>query len=153
MYDALNKDCACNRRYYRLMHSDDEFLWCHSSVANCSGIQKIPTDGLYGDGIYVSNDEEERLIRNWWCHSIVKSWLPFASYGLFKKSIIDSYGFYNLDFKIASDTDWLLRYLYQHRVKMIYLSSYIVKMQNGAWTSLTKPLRYKKTTRSTSSMV
>jgi glycosyltransferase len=22
------------------------------------------TDGLYGDGIYVSNDEEERLIRN-----------------------------------------------------------------------------------------
>jgi glycosyltransferase len=32
------------------------------------------TDGLYGDGIYVSNDEEERLIRNhWWYLQYQKS--------------------------------------------------------------------------------
>jgi glycosyltransferase len=79
--------------------------------------------------------------------------VAFASYGLFKKSIIDSYGFYNLDFKIASDTDWLLRYLYQHRVKMIYLSSYIVKMQMGGWAPLLQNFEVLQDYKSTNSMV
>jgi glycosyltransferase len=142
------------------MHSDDEFYDATvvSQIVAAFKNNSL-TDGLYGDGIYVSNDEEERLIpqSHWWYLQYQKSksgLVAFASYGLFKKSIIDSYGFYNLDFKIASDTDWLLRYLYQHRVKMIYLSSYIVKMQMGGLSITSyKPLRYYKTTRSTSSMV
>jgi glycosyltransferase len=138
MYDALNKGLRLSTGdIIGLMHSDDEFYDATvvSQIVAAFKNNSL-TDGLYGDGIYVSNDEEERLIRNriGGAYSIKKvkaGWLPLHPTVYLKKSIIDSYGFYNLDFKIASDTDWLLRYLYQHRVKMIYLSSYIVKMRMG----------------------
>lgn len=44
---------------------------------------------------------------------------------------MEKYGFYNLDFKIASDTELLLRYLYKYQIKMTYLNSYFVKMRMG----------------------
>jgi glycosyltransferase len=34
-----------------------------------------------------------------------------------------------LSFKIASDTEFLLRYLYKHKIKMFYLNAYVVKMR------------------------
>jgi glycosyltransferase involved in cell wall biosynthesis len=138
MYDALNKGLRlATGDIVGLIHSDDEFYDATVVSQIVGAFKNNPvTDGLYGDGIYVSNDEEERLIRNriGGAYSIKKvksGWLPLHPTVYLKKSIIDSYGFYNLDFKIASDTDWLLRYLYKHKITMIYLNSYIVKMRMG----------------------
>jgi glycosyltransferase len=41
------------------------------------------------------------------------------------------YGYYDLDFKIASDTELLLRYLYFHKIELTYLNAYFVKMRMG----------------------
>jgi hypothetical protein len=58
-------------------------------------------------------------------------WLPLHPTDYLKKSIIDKYGVYNLDFKIASDTEFLLRYLFKHKINISYLNEYIVKMRMG----------------------
>jgi hypothetical protein len=48
------------------MHSDDEFMM--PVVSQIVAASKQSNRRLI-DGIYVSNDEEERLIRtHWWCH-------------------------------------------------------------------------------------
>jgi glycosyltransferase involved in cell wall biosynthesis len=138
MYDALNKGLRlATGDIVGLMHSDDEFYDATVVSQIVAAFKNNPeTDGLYGDGIYVSNDAEERLIRNriggaYTIEKVKSGWLPLHPTVYFKKSIIDAHGVYDLNFKIASDTEWLLRYLYKHRVNMTYMNSYIVKMRMG----------------------
>ena len=142
MYDAINKGFQlATGDVIGLMHSDDEFYDVYAvSKIVASFQQDAKTEGVYGDGVYVSNDSEERLIRNriggaYSLSKIKSGWLPLHPTVYLKKSVIDKYGFYNLDFKIASDTEFLLRYLYKYKIKMRYINSYIVKMRMGGMST------------------
>jgi glycosyltransferase involved in cell wall biosynthesis len=138
MYDAINKGLSmATGDVVGLMHSDDEF-YDKTVVSQIVAAFKsaLNADGLYGNGIYVSNDSEQRIVRNriggpYDFKKIKSGWLPLHPTVYLKKSLIEKYGFYNLDFKIASDTEFLLRYLFKHKIKMIYLNEYVVKMRMG----------------------
>jgi glycosyltransferase involved in cell wall biosynthesis len=82
MYDALNKGLRqATGDIIGLMHSDDEFYDATVVSQIVAAFHDNPyTDGVYGDGIYVSNDAEERLIRNRKIGLVTTS-----SNGLFKK--------------------------------------------------------------------
>ncbi|MFE3871973.1 glycosyltransferase family 2 protein [Flavobacterium sp. ZS1P70] len=138
MYDAINKGLRlATGDIVGLLHSDDEFYDLTVVTKIVAAFKNSPdTDGLYGNGIYVSNDTEERIVRNrigggYDVKKIKSGWLPLHPTVYLKKSVIDNYGFYNLDFKIASDTEFLLRYLYKHKINVTYLNEYVVKMRMG----------------------
>jgi glycosyltransferase len=142
MYDAINKGLKlATGDIVGLMHSDDEFY--DNNVLKRIAARFVDNqniDGVYGDGIYVSNDSEQRIIRDriggvFSIDRIKRGWLPLHPTVYLKKSIIDKHGFYSLDFKIASDTEFLLRYLYLHKIKMSYINSYIVKMRIGGMST------------------
>lgn len=138
MYDAINKGLTmATGDIIGLMHSDDVFY-------DAAVVSKIvdafkahaDADALYGNGIYVTNDEDQKIVRNriggdYDLKNIKRGWLPLHPTVYIKKAVIDQYGNYNLNFKIASDTEFLLRYLYQHKIKVAYLNNYIVKMRMG----------------------
>ena len=46
---------------------------------------------------------------------------------------MDKWGLYNESYKIAADSDLLVRYLYEADLKVYYLNKYIVKMRMGAF--------------------
>jgi glycosyltransferase len=123
------------------MHSDDEFYDAHAIGKIVAAFEQDPkTEGVYGDGVYVSNDSEERLIRNriggdFSLKKVEAGWLPLHPTVYLRKSVIAKYGLYNLDFKIASDTEFLLRYLYKYKIKMSYINAYIVKMRMGGMST------------------
>lgn len=138
MYDAINKGLGmATGDIIGLMHSDDVFY----DTAVISKIVEVfknhpNTDAIYGNGIYVTNDDEQKIVRNRiggeYDYKRLKSgWLPLHPTVYIRKSIIDKYGKYNLNFKIASDTEFLLRYLFKHKINMTYLNVYIVKMRMG----------------------
>lgn len=138
MYDAINKGLnMATGDIVGLMHSDDVFY----DVTVISKIVEVfknnpNTDAIYGNGIYVTNDNEQKIVRNRiggeYDYKRLKSgWLPLHPTVYIKKTIIDKYGNYNLNFKIASDTEFLLRYLFKHKISMTYLNAYIVKMRMG----------------------
>lgn len=137
MYDAINKGLAlATGDVIGLMHSDDVFYDSSvvSKIVEC--FNNSNTDAIYGNGIYVTNDEEEKIVRNriggeYDFKRLKKGWLPLHPTVYIKKSIIDKYGNYNLKFKIASDTEFLLRYLFKYKIRMTYLDIYIVKMRMG----------------------
>lgn len=138
MYDAINKGLSMAKGdIIGLMHSDDEFYDTTVVSKIVAAFKSAPhTDGLYGNGIYISNDTEERIVRNriggaYDFKKIKSGWLPLHPTVYLKKSLIKKYGDYNLDFKIASDTEFLLRYLFQHKINMVYLDEYVVKMRMG----------------------
>lgn len=138
MYDAINKGLKiATGDIVGLMHSDDEFYDKNVIDRIIERFNSDSTiDGVYGDGVYVSNDKEERLIRDriggvFSLKKIKKGWLPLHPTVYLKKSVIEKNGLYSLDFKIASDTEFLLRYLYKYEINMSYINSYIVKMRMG----------------------
>lgn len=145
MYDAINKGFQlATGDIIGLMHSDDEF-YDRKAISRIVARFQYDTsiDGVYGDGIYVSNDKEERLIRDriggvFSLKRVRKGWLPLHPTVYLKKAVIDKHGLYNLDFKIASDTEFLLRYLYKHKINMSYIDAYIVKMRMGGMSTSLK---------------
>ncbi|WET02069.1 glycosyltransferase family 2 protein [Flavobacterium sp. YJ01] len=142
MYDAINKGLKlATGDVIGLMHSDDEF---YDTKAISRIAARFNTDssieGIYGDGVYVTNDSDERLVRDriggvFSLKKVKGGWLPLHPTVYLKKSIIDKHGLYNLDFKIASDTEFLLRYLYKYKIKMSYIDKYIVKMRMGGMST------------------
>lgn len=145
MYDAINKGLKlATGEVIGLMHSDDEFYDQRviSRIVNHFDFD-TDLDGVYGDGVYISNDNQEKMIRNriggaFDRQKIKMGWLPLHPTVYLKKSVIDKNGFYNLDFKIASDTEFLLRYLYKNNIKLCYINSYIVKMRIGGMSTSLK---------------
>lgn len=138
MYDAINKGLhLATGDVVGLMHSDDTFY--NESVISkiAEAFKNAPTtDGVYGNGIYVTNNDKERIVRNriggdYEIENIKSGWLPLHPTVYLKKTVLTKYGNYNLDFKIASDTEFLLRYLFKHKIKITYLNDYIVKMRMG----------------------
>jgi glycosyltransferase involved in cell wall biosynthesis len=138
MYDALNKGLnLATGDVIGLMHSDDVFY--DFTVVSKIAVKfenESQTEGIYGNGIYVTNDVEEKLVRNriggaYDFDNLKSGWLPLHPTVYLKKSLIEKYGVYDLNFKIASDTEFLLRYLYKHKIKMSYLNTYVVKMRMG----------------------
>lgn len=145
MYDAINKGFQlATGDVIGLMHSDDEFYDRKAISRIAARFENDNTiDGVYGDGIYVSNDKEERLIRDriggvFSLKRVKKGWLPLHPTVYLKKAVINKHGLYNLDFKIASDTEFLLRYLYKHKINMSYIDAYIVKMRMGGMSTSLK---------------
>ncbi|MBZ4043044.1 glycosyltransferase family 2 protein [Flavobacterium hibisci] len=138
MYDAINKGLAmATGDVIGLMHSDDVF-YDTGVVSKIAEIFKNNSDidAIYGDGIYVTNDDQQKIVRNRiggdYDYKRLKSgWLPLHPTVYIKKSVINKYGYYNLDFKIASDTEFLLRYLFKYKINITYLNTYIVKMRMG----------------------
>lgn len=138
MYDAINKGFAlATGDIVGLMHSDDVFYDTTVISKIVKGFNNNPNiDAIYGNGIYVTNDEKEKLVRNriggeYDYERLKKGWLPLHPTVYIKKNTIDKYGNYDLNFKIASDTEFLLRYLFKHKINVIYLNTYVVKMRMG----------------------
>lgn len=138
MYDAINKGLhLASGDVMGLMHSDDEFYDLGVVSKIVAAFKNAPdTDGIYGNGIYVTNDAEEKLVRNriggkYDFEKLKSGWLPLHPTVYLRKTIIEKNGNYNLDFNIASDTEFLLRYLFKHKIDLTYINEYLVKMRMG----------------------
>ena len=138
MYDALNKGLAlATGDIIGLMHSDDEY-YDNQVISNVVSafLSSRTLEGVYGNGIYISNDEEEKIIRNriggeYSYEKLKIGWLPLHTTLFIKKDLINKFGDYNTNYKIASDTEFILRFLYEHKIKVKYLNLYFVKMKMG----------------------
>lgn len=76
------------------------------------------------------------MIRNWVSGryektNVKKGWLPLHPTVYIKKECMDKWGLYDESYKIAADSDLLVRYLYEADLKVHYLNKYIVKMRMG----------------------
>jgi len=138
MYDAINKGLnLITGDVFGLMHSDDVFYDNNVVSKIAEAFKNSPTtDGVYGNGIYVSNDLQEKIVRNriggdYNFGKLKSGWLPLHPTVYLRKNCLEQYGNYNLNFKIASDTEFLLRYLFKYKISMKYLDTYVVKMRMG----------------------
>lgn len=137
MYEAINKGIQmATGDVIGLVHSDD-FLYDEHVISDVvKEFERTGADFVYGDGIFVNAADTKRVVRNWKGGSYSRwkvkcGWLPLHPTCYVRRDVMLREGLYNESYKIAADTDLLVRYLYKADLKVSYLKRKIVRMRMG----------------------
>lgn len=137
MYEAINKGIRlATGDVIGLMHSDDVFYSKDCVSRWVAAFKETEADIVYGNGLFVKPDDMQSVVRNWISGSynknkVRKGWLPLHPTVYIKKECFERAGYYDETFRIAADSDLLVRYLYHEDFKVAYLNAYIVRMRMG----------------------
>ena len=137
MYEAINKGIKmATGDIIGLVHSDDFLYDSHVITDVLRKFEDTGADFVYGDGVYVNAENINKPVRNWIGGSYHKwkvrcGWLPLHPTCYIKREVMIREGLYDESFKIAADTDLLVRYLYKANLKVEYLHQRIIRMRMG----------------------
>ncbi len=137
IYDAMNKGIkAATGDVIGILNSDDFFTSDDVISAIVFAFENNDIDAVYGDVHYVNPENLNKCIR-YYSSAVFKPSLfkfgimPAHPSFYVKRSCYEKYGLYSLDYKIASDFDLLIRFLYTHKIKYWYLKKDFVTMRTG----------------------
>jgi glycosyltransferase len=142
----LNKGiAAASGDVIGFLHSDDAFYSTDSLQAIADAFQTHGCDAVYGNGVYISNDGSEKVIRNWVSGELStgrleRGWMPMHPTFFVKRDIYRQYGSFNDTYRISADYDIVLRFLKIHRIKTAYINKYLIKMKIGGASNTFKNL-------------
>ena len=136
IYDAMNKGVKlATGDIVGILNSDDfyENNYVLKMVSGAFGDEKV--DAVYGDINYFSEDVN-KVSRYW--HSgeykenkLDSGWImPHPSLFL-RKSVYEKCSYFNLNFKIAADYEFMLRILKIYKIHTRYIPSVFVRMYDG----------------------
>lgn len=136
-YNALNKglrlatgDIVC------WLHSDDVFFNEYVIEDVVEAFKREKCDFLYADGIFVGADNPDWVIRDWISGNysdkkMENGWLPLHTTVFVRRDVFEKSGGYSEDYRISSDSFWLLKTMYKTGIKIFYLRQHVVVMNYG----------------------
>ena len=139
MYEGLNKGIRlASGDIIGMCHSDDQLFNSHTVSDVVKQMEKTGADILYADGLYLN--EKGKPVRKWIGGKCTKfgmkfCWLPLHTTTFIRKRVFETYGLYDERYKVAADTDFLLRLLYDNKLKLTYLNQCVVKMKMGGMST------------------
>lgn len=137
MYEAINKGIRmATGDIIGLVHSDDFLYDIHVISDVVKRFEDTNADFVYGNGVYVNYQDIQKPVRNWiggpyYRWKVRCGWLPLHPTCYIKREVMMREGLYDESFKIAADTDLLVRYLYKANLKVEYLPRRIIRMRMG----------------------
>jgi glycosyltransferase involved in cell wall biosynthesis len=142
IYDAMNKGISlATGDVIGILNSDDiyEDEKVLQDVMTC-----FETDPalsiLYGDLVYVQSNNLNKAVRNWISRPYYKRFFENGNVPphptLFVKSkVYQQIGFFNLQYKLAADYEFMLRVFKRNIFKSRYLNRLLVRMRLGGATN------------------
>lgn len=93
-------------------------------------------DAVYGDIHFVHDNDLKRCVRYYSSRTFRRSWMrlgfmPAHPSFYCRKIIYDKYGGFDLSYKIASDFECLLRFIFVHKIRTTYIPMDFVTMRTG----------------------
>lgn len=137
LYDALNKGIQhATGDIIGLLHSDDLYYDENSIQKVVDAFHKSDADVVYGNGQYVERDDITQVKRIYPSKTFNKiylkfGWIPLHTTIYVKKQIFQQYGFYDTQYRIASDYEISLRWFSNSKIKTYFLDAWVVKMRLG----------------------
>lgn len=141
IYDAMNKGFKTATGDYLALINSDDFYTNEKVIEHViKKLQEKKTDCIFGDLIYVEENNPEKQVRYWKSKEFVKGsfktgWHPAHPTFIVKKDIYEKYGYFSLDFKLAADFELMLRFLEKNQISSCYLPEPMVKMRLGGATN------------------
>lgn len=144
MYEAINKGIRlATGDVIGLMHSDDFYYDNHVVSHIVKRMEETGAEFLYGNGLFVNHENTNHIVRVWksgkyrtW--KVRYGWLPLHTTCYIRRETMEQRGLYKECYKIAADTDLLVRYLLKGDIKTTYLNEYIVRMRMGGLSTSKK---------------
>lgn len=136
-YEALNKGIRqATGDIVGWLHSDDVYYSQEVIAHVVRAFRETDCDLLYGNGLFVSPENPNWVLRDWISGKCSDSrlengWLPLHTTVFIRRSVLNRFPPYREDYHISSDTDWLLTVMYKTGIKIYYLNKYLVVMNYG----------------------
>ena len=118
-----------------MLHSDDVFYSNDILKKIKVSFKQKKWDILYGNIQYINRNNN--VIRNWISTKYINfsqikdGWMPPHTSIFIQKKIFKNIKYYNENYRISSDYDFIIRSFKNHRIKKFYLNKYITKMMMG----------------------
>jgi len=148
MYDALNKGITiANGEVVGILNADDMLAGTDVISNIVKQFKEEKSDGVYGNLNYINPDQANSIVRKWvskpfTLKDIKLGWMPAHPTLYLKKDLFEKYGNYSLDYGTAADYELMIRFLYQHQVKAVFLNQLIVNMRIGGMSNASFKQRY-----------
>jgi glycosyltransferase involved in cell wall biosynthesis len=142
LYDAMNKGIkSATGEVIGILNSDDLYHG-ESTIESVMAefITKPELDIIYGDLVYVKSENVEQLVRTWKSKAYYSDFFEHANVpphpSLFvRRKVYELEGFFNLDYKLAADYDFMLRIFKRHNFNSLHMNTVFVKMRMGGATN------------------
>ncbi len=137
IYDAMNKGLAmATGHVVGFLHADDRLASDHVFQKIGDHFTRFSPHLVYGDLEYVSNQKPQKVVRYWQSKPFRKSllrrgWMPPHPTVYVLREYFQEVGFFDVNYRISADYDWLLRALSMPGSRCDYLPQVLVKMRLG----------------------
>lgn len=137
IYDALNKGIQmATGDLIGFVHSDDMLASPQTLSDIANAMREEEVDGVYADLEYVQQQDTEKVVRAWKSRPfhpglLQQGWMPAHPTFFLRKSVYNKHGFFNLDYRIAADYEFMLRVLKDPELSFFYLPQVVTKMRVG----------------------
>ena len=136
-YDALNKGIArASGEVIGFLNADDLYADPEVLARIATAFADPAVDAVYGDLVYVSQADTDRVIRYWRAGEYRPSrlhwgWMPPHPTLYLRRALYERHGVFDLHYQIAADYDLMLRVLSRLTGRVVYLPQVLVRMRLG----------------------
>jgi len=137
LYDAMNKGIkAATGDIIGILNAGDFYSDRYILKEILKTFEKPSVESVYGDLIYIKEDNTEDIVRFWKSgrfekEKFYKGWMPPHPTFFVRKKIYEKLGFFNTSLKISADYELILRFLLKNGVPSIYIPKVLVYMPIG----------------------
>lgn len=137
IYDAMNKGIRmATGDVVGILNSDDFYTSDDALQRIADAFGQNDIDATYGDIHYVNDDDLTKMVR-YYSSAVFKR--SFMRFGLMpahpsfycKREVYEKYGSFDTSYRIAADFENLLRLIFIHRIKTLYIPKDFVTMRTG----------------------
>ena len=137
LYDAMNKGIRMTTGdVVGIINSDDFYHRTDVIAQVAAAFTSNAVEAVYGDIRFVNPDNVDKTVRyysskNFSIGRFRYGFMPAHPSFFTYRHFFDKFGYYKTDYKIAADYELLIRFLYVHRLKSMYLPLDFMKMRTG----------------------
>lgn len=136
IYDAMNKGMRLATGDFLGFLNADDMLSGRRVIATIASAARPNIDAVYGDLCYVQQDRTDKILRYWKggdfaVDRLRYGWMPPHPTFYVRRSTAQAIGAFDLQFRIAADYDFMLRFLSRAGVSVAYLPQVLVRMRTG----------------------
>lgn len=149
IYNAMNKGLKqCSGEIVAILNSDDVYADPEvlQRVYDC--FHSTGADAVYGDLVYVQPEDIHQVVRYWksgkyWVRNFLFGWMPPHPSFFLKTEYYHKFGLFDESLKSAADYELMLRMLFRHKLKAVWLPGVLVRMRTGGQSNISFAHRLK----------
>lgn len=140
IYDAYNKGLAvADGEIIGFLNSDDYYASPYVIEHVMRAFEDQSVDAVYADLVYVDMNNIKKIVRHWRSKAYRKGdfsrgFTPAHPTLFLRRSVYDRTGVFNIQMRLASDYEFMLRAFHTQGVKSVYLPEVVVQMRTGGAT-------------------